>query len=378
MSATLRTRLGLTLATLLLLLFCGWTASLLLSIDRERQALRQRVDALDAVERIQDTMARSAAGVEPGPGLWEQRLQRLERSADRLVPAGCGPRLTGAFQRALVELDGPAPTLVPEERAHLADVLLELTGALRAENAALSRTLEDHVGDLFAVALGAIVLAMTTLVTSWWVLRTRERIERMGERIARQARVDYLTGVWNRRMVIGLLERELARSARLGLSVSVVMYDLDHFKRINDTLGHAAGDRALVEVSAAVSGLLRGYDLLGRIGEEDAPAGTSTASDELVGRYGGEEFLVVLPGHDLADGRLVAERLRQAIEGLDTFAEQGRRITASFGVAASMAGAAVDAHALIDAADSALYRAKEQGRNQVAVHERPLEGPIWS
>jgi GGDEF domain-containing protein len=371
MSATLRTRIGLTLYTVLLLMFCAWTATLLLSIDRERQALRQRVATLDIVEGLQDHMARSAGGERVEPEAWRERLQRFERSADRLVPGDCGPRLTRAFQRALVELDRPDPPLEAERRAHLADVLLELTGALRAENAALSRKLDRHVSNLFTVAIGAIVLAMIALVTSWWVLRSRERIGRLGERIARQARVDYLTGVWNRRMVIGLLERELARSARLGLSVSVVMYDLDHFKRINDTLGHAAGDRALVEVSAAVSGSLRGYDLLGRLGEDEA-------NDELVGRYGGEEFLVVLPGHDLADGQLVAERLRQAIEDLDTFAEQGRRITASFGVAASMAGAAVDAHALIDAADAALYQAKETGRNRVVAHQSPLEGPIWS
>ena len=251
--------------------------------------------------------------------------------------------------------------------------MLELSAALRAENASLARELDGRVSALFGVAIGAIVLAMTTLLAGWWVVHSREQLQRLGVHLAQQARVDDLTGVWNRRMVIGLLEREVARAARSGLPVAVILYDLDHFKRVNDTLGHPAGDRVLVDVSATVSRSLRGYDVLGRLGKvgEGDPEG-------LVGRYGGEEFLVVLPGHALEDGKLVAERLRQAIEVLDTLAAHGARITASFGVAASVAGAQVQAADLIQAADTALYRAKETGRDRVEVHGELLEGPIWS
>jgi GGDEF domain-containing protein len=376
MPATLRYRLGLTVGTVTLLLFCAWTAWLLVSVDNGRAALRQRVVALDAVEQVQEHLARGAAEAEDSSEAWRARLEPLERSAGRLAPGACGPRLTRAFQLALVALDRPLPPSGAAERARVSAALLDLTTALRAENAALSRSLDRRVTALFGVAIGAIGLAVTTLVASWWVLRSRERLERMGERLARQARVDYLTGVWNRRMVIGLLEREIARAARGGLPTAVILYDLDHFKRINDTLGHPAGDRALVDVSGTVSRLLRGYDVVGRLTTrgEAPPQG----SEEWVGRYGGEEFLVVLPGHSLQDGLLVAERLRAAIEGLDTLAAEGARITASFGVAASMAGAQVEASALIQAADAALYRAKEAGRNRVEAHGALLEGPIWS
>ena len=376
--AASRYRLGLTLATFVLMGFCAWTAFLVFEVEGGRQALRQREQALVAVDAVQDQLARGSDHQDQALASWQAAVEQLAQRAGRLVPGNCGPRLAVAFQVALAQVDRPAPPLSDELRTQLADAMLALERALQLESAALGRQLSRRVGSLFLVAIGAIVLAMTTLVSSWWTLASRERLRLMGERLARQARVDYLTGVWNRRMVIGLLERELARSARLGLPVSVVMYDLDHFKGINDTLGHAAGDRALVEVSATVATLLRGYDLLGRLGDRDSDGLTAEVGEELVGRYGGEEFLVVLPGHDLEHGQLVAERLRLAIEALQTLAPQGAQITASFGVAASMAGARVDAHDLIQAADEALYQAKEQGRNRVVLHSDPLEGPIWS
>ena len=376
MPANLRLRILLTLATLVLVGFCAWTAGLLLAIHGSRRALRQRVLTIDSVELVQDQVLQGARGAEVQPEAWGEAVATLERRVDRLVPSGCGPELTRAAQLALVGVDLPLPPSEPAEVAAVGGGLLALTTALRAESAAVSRALDTQVGSLFSVALGAIVLAMTTLVASWWVLRSREQLERLQARLARQARVDYLTGVWNRRMVISLLEREIQRAARGGLPTAVILYDLDHFKGINDTLGHPAGDRALVDVSATVSRLLRGYDLVGRLATQGEPP--SQGSEELLGRYGGEEFLVVLPGHGLQDGLLVAERLRAAIEALDTLAAEGARITASFGVAASMNGALVEAADLIQAADGALYLAKERGRNRVEVHDAPLEGPIWS
>ncbi len=369
-------RIVLTVATVALVLFCGWTGGLLLSIQETRASLRQRVVALDAVDRVQDQLARAVEHDDASLEGWRQAVERLHRSGARMVPGSCGPELTRSFQIALVAVDRPEPPISDGVRTELADAVLSLGTALRAESAALSGKLEGGVQLLFIIAIGAMVLAMTTLVSGWWTLATRDELRRMSARFRRQARVDYLTGVWNRRMVIGLLEREIARAARLGLPVSVVMYDLDHFKSINDTLGHAAGDRALIEVSAAVSRQLRGYDLLGRLGDQEGDG--TEASDELLGRYGGEEFLVVLPGHGPEDGELVAERLRQAIEALQTFEGHDRRITASFGVASTAAGARVSANELIQAADEALYAAKEGGRNRVVVVERGLEGPIWS
>ncbi len=154
-----------------------------------------------------------------------------------------------------------------------------------------------------------------------------------------------LTGVWNRGTIIEILQRELARAAREGTSVGVIMADLDHFKRINDTLGHLAGDIALREVSRRMGIMLRPYDA--------------------IGRYGGEEFLVVLPGCDLPGALGVAERMRQAIAEMPVAVPTGTtRITVSLGAAAGE-GPSLDADGLIRKADETLYRAKRGGRNRV-------------
>jgi GGDEF domain-containing protein len=372
----IRYRVLLSLASLVLLLFCLWTGALLVNIRADQGALALRVRALDATQMIQGLVARSPAAEIPAEEpSWAGGAEALHATARRLLPGGCGPGTARALQLALPLVRQPEPPVDAQGRLRLIQALLDLSEALRAEQDTISQQIERRIDRLFLVAIGAIVLAVSNLVSSWWVLSSRERLSRLGERLSRQAQVDYLTGVWNRRMVLELLDRELLRSARGGLPVAVIMFDLDHFKRINDSLGHTAGDRALIAVSAQVSRLLRGYDLLGRMATAEGQDGEG---DELLGRYGGEEFLVVLPGHDLAEGRLVAERLRGEIEALPTLREEGRVITASFGVAASIAGAQVPAAALIQAADEALYRAKERGRNRVELCPEPLEGPIWS
>jgi diguanylate cyclase (GGDEF)-like protein len=161
-----------------------------------------------------------------------------------------------------------------------------------------------------------------------------------------QATHDALTGVWNRRAIIEMLSSELARSIREGLPVAVVIADLDHFKRINDTYGHVAGDAALCETVGRVRALLRPYDA--------------------IGRYGGEEFLIVLPGCTSPDALRLAERLRIGISQEPVKLPEGAiEITSSLGVAASDAIPSPDVTALIRAADTALYRAKAAGRNRV-------------
>jgi two-component system cell cycle response regulator len=166
------------------------------------------------------------------------------------------------------------------------------------------------------------------------------------ERLRVEATHDPLTGVWNRRAIIEVLGNELARARREGTPVAVAIADLDHFKRINDTYGHVAGDMALSETVSRMRTLLRTYDA--------------------VGRYGGEEFLVVLPGCTSDDAYKLAERLRLGI-GQEPVKTSGGTIavTSSLGVAANDAVATEDAIALIQAADAALYRAKGGGRNRV-------------
>jgi two-component system, cell cycle response regulator len=161
-----------------------------------------------------------------------------------------------------------------------------------------------------------------------------------------QASHDSLTGVWNRRAILERLETELARAEREGTPVAVVLADLDHFKRINDSYGHIAGDAVLCEAVNRMRVSLRFYDA--------------------IGRYGGEEFLMVLPGCTAQDAVNLADRLRMSI-GRETVEITGGHIvvTTSLGVAASDTIPVLDAASLIRAADTALYRAKAGGRNCV-------------
>jgi len=163
-----------------------------------------------------------------------------------------------------------------------------------------------------------------------------------------QATRDSLTGLWNRRAILEMLDRELARAMRDHDSVGVVLGDLDHFKSINDCYGHIAGDATLREVAGQLQYCVRHYDG--------------------VGRYGGEEFLIVLPGCDLADSEHTALRMRAGVQRIPASLFGVRReITISFGATAYEGGAPgqPNMESLVRTADEALYRAKEQGRNRV-------------
>ncbi|WP_018174798.1 MULTISPECIES: PAS domain S-box protein [unclassified Thioalkalivibrio] len=168
-------------------------------------------------------------------------------------------------------------------------------------------------------------------------------LQRANAELKRQAYYDRLTGVANRHYFETLLNRELARADRYGAPFALVMLDLDHFKRVNDTFGHAAGDVVLQEVTRVIAERLRDADVLGR--------------------WGGEEFMVLLPGAQEADAARVAETMRARVEGHD-FPEAGR-VTISLGVAAFCAGE--PRTGLLRRVDEALYRAKGEGRNRVAV-----------
>lgn len=164
------------------------------------------------------------------------------------------------------------------------------------------------------------------------------------EKLRSQALRDPLTGLYNRRYMEDSLERYVRLAERESRKVSVVMIDLDHFKRLNDEHGHATGDAVLREAAAAIVGALRETDV--------------------ACRYGGEEMIVFLPDCDLEDAATKAEQIRARIESLS--GTHGAKVSASLGVASvpSTSGTSTD---LIRAADTALYRAKHNGRNQVAV-----------
>jgi diguanylate cyclase (GGDEF)-like protein len=157
------------------------------------------------------------------------------------------------------------------------------------------------------------------------------------------ARRDSLSGLGNRSALDQALATEAARAQRFGLPFTLLVVDIDHFKNVNDTLGHSAGDGVIRGVAAELAGCLRPYDQ--------------------AFRYGGEEFVVLLGQTGLTKGMEIAERIRRRIAARCRPApDPGRRITVSVGVAGF--DAAEPLERLFDRADKALYRAKEQGRNR--------------
>ena len=156
---------------------------------------------------------------------------------------------------------------------------------------------------------------------------------------------DALTRIHNKRYLMEFLEREIARAARHRTPLSLVIYDLDYLKRVNDTFGHLAGDYVLRESAATVKGLVR--------------------KEECFARYGGEEFCLVLPDVPLENAARLAEKIRAAIAGT-TFEWEGQRlaVAVSLGVAQLAEGVTLPAE-FIRAADERLYRAKDGGRNRV-------------
>ena len=190
------------------------------------------------------------------------------------------------------------------------------------------------------LALSLIVFPFLGMIVASW--RYRE------QRLERAARTDALTGIYNRGYVMEVLDRAFAR-ASAKRPLSVVMVDIDHFKRVNDDHGHLVGDEVLRRVARALQETLRRHDTLGR--------------------YGGEEFMLVLPGSGGAEARVAAERCRAAIATLDFGVPAARgggslRCTASFGVA-TVPPAYATVETFLDVADGALYQAKRGGRNSV-------------
>jgi len=168
--------------------------------------------------------------------------------------------------------------------------------------------------------------------------------------ISEAAHEDFLTGALNRRGMDEALIREFERSDRHGTSLSLAMLDVDHFKKINDTMGHSTGDKALAHLSKVVKGILRSTDILAR--------------------YGGEEFVILLPGSNQNDAVTVVSGLQRDLTK-NFFLHNNERvlITFSAGVAERVHGESVDS--LLPRADAALYLAKQSGRNRVVGAEPP-------
>lgn len=179
-------------------------------------------------------------------------------------------------------------------------------------------------------------------------LHVAARILALHAALRAEATHDRLTGLWNRGAILDGLAKALADAARGNAPVGVVIADLDHFKAVNDGHGHAAGDGVLRETARRIQACL--------------------GPGDRVGRYGGEEFLVVATGGDAARLQALAEAIRASIADAPMANPSAPlAVTASLGVALAQGGAVQDAEALIAAADAALYRAKLAGRNRVFV-----------
>ena len=178
------------------------------------------------------------------------------------------------------------------------------------------------------------------------VLELQEELLAAREALREQATHDGLTGLLNRSAILEMLRKELARASREGHPLSLLMVDLDRFKQINDTYGHQAGDAVLHEAARRMKSTVRSYDS--------------------VGRYGGEEFLIVLPGCDGDSAFEQAQRVREALANVPFVnGPQHLPVTCSIGAASRAFPSGEDADALLREADLALYHAKDSGRNQV-------------
>ncbi|GAM09503.1 response regulator PleD [Geobacter sp. OR-1] len=212
----------------------------------------------------------------------------------------------------------------------------------------ISKLMSEINANRLLISISAILtIGILVGITYFLTWRLVIQLDAAQKSLKKLASTDELTGIKNRRQIMKRLDEEFSRASRLGEPLCIIIMDIDHFKKINDTYGHPCGDRVLKQVASLITENLRNYDRIGRIG--------------------GEEFLLVSPGSSIDDARTLAERLRQTINN-EQFGEGGCRfsITISAGVTA-LAQADDNVDILIKRADEALYEAKQSGRNRVVI-----------
>ena len=266
----------------------------------------------------------------PGRGLPTGRWFDLLWSALLVVPV--------AIATAWKQADPPEVSLQPpirEKRIYtdLFYMVYPMTVLLMS-----LRIARDHVG------LAALVVAPSFLCSSARLLITQNRLIRTQDALRREASHDSLTGLWNHKAILELLERELLRAQRDRQPVGVVMIDVDHFKAINDSRGHAAGDLVLRIIASGVAAMVRPYDS--------------------VGRYGGEEFLIIAPGCGLGETWELAERVRTHVASCSIMAG-GSHVKVSLSLGVATGSSAADMEKVLHTSDGAMYAAKRAGRNRV-------------
>jgi diguanylate cyclase (GGDEF)-like protein len=200
---------------------------------------------------------------------------------------------------------------------------------------------------LIILGLATLTIALVMGFIGFFFRGLVRKLEDARAAVTQMASTDQLTDLANRHVLFERIDEEYARHKRNKQPLSVVMIDVDHFKSVNDTYGHATGDVVLREIARAIEAGVRKYDL--------------------AARFGGEEFLVLMPNSDLEMTQQTAERIRKNIEGVVRVGplEDQRVVTVSLGVACLRPGE--DTETLLHRADAALYRAKTDGRNRVVV-----------
>lgn len=200
--------------------------------------------------------------------------------------------------------------------------------------------MHDGFNMVFEGAFQVIGFAFTLVGLQRWIRHNQDLTHHLGQ----LAITDQLTGISNRRHFVSALETESERANRYRSAFSIIMFDIDHFKQINDNHGHHVGDAVLMEVAKRLREQIRKVDVFAR--------------------YGGEEFVVLTASTSAEDAFRLAEKVRTLLA--DTHIEPVGQVTASFGVSQYRAGE--ELHRLLKRADDALYTAKSKGRNQVILH----------
>jgi diguanylate cyclase (GGDEF)-like protein len=265
-------------------------------------------------------------------------------AAEQLCPAA-GPRLA-LLDWVMPELDGPGVCREVRKRKEQSYVYMVLLTSKESKEDVVAG-LESGADDYLTKPFDPEELK-ARLRTGLRILNLEDRLVEAREEMRFQATHDGLTALWNRGVIMELLGRELARSRRENVCTAILMCDLDHFKSVNDTYGHLAGDDVLKETAKRLLGSVRSYDF--------------------VGRYGGEEFLVVLNNCNPAFGLARAEEIRKTIAQKPVPSSSGPvPITMSLGLLLSQEWGHRPVEELLHEADTALYAAKAAGRNCVRV-----------
>jgi diguanylate cyclase (GGDEF)-like protein len=212
----------------------------------------------------------------------------------------------------------------------------------------LSNRLNGVTACVLGLALSVLLWRKFTTITlqQQQLENANTDLQEKQRELERLTRLDGLTGLFNRNTFVELTKNELDRAQRQGTATAILLMDLDHFKRVNDTWGHPAGDAVLKHAAMIAS--------------------TTVRSTDLVGRLGGEEFIVLLPGTSVEAARKLAEKIRLRLEGqAATWNDTRIAITVSIGIAGTTASEKQSFEVLYHDADKALYVAKQRGRNRI-------------